>query len=600
LVWLAAGLAVLFPELAWAQDAAKATARRGGIVTVGAESLPTMMPPPDQSAAYRRPDPTQVLAPSGYTVEVFAARLDFPIDITFSDKGELFIAESGYHGLGDSPVRTPSPQIIQVRPDGTKRVIYENTVSMTEIRRADSSARMSEGIIPPITGITWHQGKIYIAHRSRYSVLDPDDEDPATRVRTIVNGLPCWGPAVNAKPIFDRGGKMVFFVPAQSNAGVVDAAWCRTILAMNKLTARDVPGEDVTLIGQNFRVPVDLANHGGAYFGSPDERYLLEAGPRTAHVPYEHIHKLAPPDEAADRTGGFSALWSPAQAGQVVHGEAVCNGAFFRCDPDGAHLERIAWGFRSCPGYRFAPDGRLFCTHDGADPTEPRAPWFDFDTIHEVVAGEWYGWPDFFSGLPVSDPRFRAMGQPLEPLLAPETHRILLKGKDAPRQPVFRLPPQSQPRGMVLGRADFGVDPAHLLVAEMGTLVPLFKGPQLVDTAAKREEWAMLEERMPPRVPPGVDLNWPGFKVQILDLSAGRAFDFLTNKVPGPASAWRGAGLERPVQLEWGPDEALYVIDFGIITPTFFQGRTVLNAQSQTGVIWRVHRGGPEGNIPGR
>ena len=118
-------------------------------------------------------------------------------------------------------------------PDGTRRVVYENTVPLDSIQGTDSSANMPEGIIPPITGITWHGGKIYIAHRSRYSVLDPDDDNPMTRFKTFVNGLPQWGAFVNGKPVFDGNGKMIFFVSSQGNAGVVDESWARQVLILN-------------------------------------------------------------------------------------------------------------------------------------------------------------------------------------------------------------------------------------------------------------------------------------------------------------------------------------------------------------------------------
>ncbi len=574
---------------------------RGGVVPIEREDMIRLVPPGDQTPAIRRPDPMEILAPPGYIVETFATRLDFPADIAFSDRGEVFIAESGPLGLGDSPVRTPPAQIIQVRPDNTKRVIYDTNVSTADVRRADSSAQMPEGLIPPITGMTWHNGKLYISHRSRISVLDLSDEDPRTRFRTIVNGLPVWGRAVNGKPIFDPKGKLVFFVPTQGNAGVIDEVGASVILSTNKLRARDIPGEDVELTGRTFRVPLETANHAGTYFAAPDERIMVEAGRYTGKVPYEHLHKLVPPEgEGRDRTGAFAPIWGGSEAGRVVKGERVCNGAFFRCDPDGKNLERIAWGFRDSGGYGFAPDGRLICTHEGIDTTAPRSAWFDTDSVYEVVAGEWYGWPDFFGGLPGDDPRFGYKGDPVEPLLTAETHRRLLGGRSRPRQPLMRLPVQSTPRGMAFGRADFGIDPGDVLVAEMGTTLPAFKGPYLVDSAFRFEEWQQILEERPAQVPPGVEWDWPGFKVQILDLDTGRAFDFLTNATRGPATAGRGTGLERPVQLEWGPDGALYVVDIGVIQPAMFQGRTVLNAHSQTGVIWRVHRGGHEGDLPGR
>ena len=214
--------------------------------------LAVKVPPADPAPSYRRPDPTQIQAPPGYSVEAFAGGLDFPIDIAFGEHGEAYIAESGNHGFGSDSIRTPSPQIIRLRPDGTKFVVYENTVPSEVIRKFDSSNDMSEGIIPPITGLTWHDGKLYVRHRSRVSVLEPTRGDQTSRFRTIVNGLPEWGTFLGGKVIFDNDGKMIFFVSTQSNAGVVDENMAQPIMFMNKLKAHDVPGEDVVLDRQEL------------------------------------------------------------------------------------------------------------------------------------------------------------------------------------------------------------------------------------------------------------------------------------------------------------------------------------------------------------
>ncbi len=214
----------------------------GRIAEMLSREVVEKVPPADATPSYRHPDPSQIQAPPGYVVEVFASALDFPVDIAFSDAGDIYIAEAGHHGFGTEPVRATVPQIIQIRPDGTRLTIYENTLSVDQVRQADSSTNMPEGIIPPIKGITWRDGKLYIAHRSRISVLDLSDPDPTTRFRTIVNGLPEWGQFVGGKPIFDRDGKLVFFVSTQGNAGVVDEQWAMQILELNKLKAHEDPG----------------------------------------------------------------------------------------------------------------------------------------------------------------------------------------------------------------------------------------------------------------------------------------------------------------------------------------------------------------------
>ncbi len=72
-----------------------------------------------------------------------------------------------------------------------------------------------------------------------------------------------------------------------------------------------------------------------------------------------------------------------------------------------------------------------------------------------------------------------------------------------------------------------------------------------------------------------------------MNLATGQVTDFLTNKTgAGPASAVGNRGLERPIMVEWGPDGALYVVDFGVINITD-QG---MNAAPNSGVVWRVVR----------
>ena len=504
----------------------------------------------DKAPSVRNYQPEGILAPPGYAVEAFAARLDFPVDITFGDDDEVFVAEAGGHSYGITPEKTPGPQIVQLLPSGNKKVVYDHAVPMEEIKKHHSSESMPEGLIPPITGITWHDGRMYVAHRSRYSVLDPESGE----FNTIINGLPCWGEFMNHKAIFDRDGRMVFFVSTQGNSGVIEEHWMKVINLFSKKKTHEIPGEDVVLSGKNYPVPVE--------------------DPETAGVADKKM------------TGAFVPLGTKTDPGLTVQGQKICNGAFFRCNPEGTDLERIAWGFRSCFGYRYSPDGRLICTQNSANPMPPRGLWFDYESIYEVVDDEWYGWPDFYSGIPITDERFAVKKGKGEFLLTEETHRKLLKGKRLPRQPLVRLPPHAAAEGMVFGRREFGIDPNRILVAEMGTIVRQFKGKELYPPGKQRPGEEMEDDPLPADPPAGVDTSWPGFKVQLIDLESGRVQDFLKNHNEGPATATSGSGLERPLQLEWGPDGALYVVDFGIISMT----KMGMKSYPHTGVIWRVSR----------
>jgi glucose/arabinose dehydrogenase len=162
-------------------------------------------------------------------------------------------------------------------------------------------------------------------------------------------------------------------------------------------------------------------------------------------------------------------------------------------------------------------------------------------------------------------------------VLTPETHRKLLKGKDKPRQPLVRLGVHTAAQGMVFGRNAFGVPENNILVAEFGVIVPEFKR----DNDEQRKKKGLPSQE---NAPDGVKYNWPGFKVQQVDLSNGNVTDFIVNKDNLPASLNKTAGLERPLQLEWGPDGSLYIVDFGVIE----FGDKGMNAHPFTGVIWKV------------
>lgn len=50
-----------------------------------------------------------------------------------------------------------------------------------------------------------------------------------------------------------------------------------------------------------------------------------------------------------------------------------------------------------------------------------------------------------------------------------------------------------------------------------------------------------------------------------------------------------GKGLERPIRLEFGPDNALYVVDWGVLD---FDPQK-RKAYPKTGVVWKITRNGP-------
>ncbi len=262
------------------------------------------------------------------------------------------------------------------------------------------------------------------------------------------------------------------------------------------------------------------------------------------------------------RTGAYVPFGTETTPGQVVAGDVRCNGAVLRCNPDGSELELVAWGLRNPYGIAFAADGRLFATEHGIDERSARYIVGDHEDFYEIVEGAWYGWPDFASGIRLDDPYWGDGGRGRQPVLA--------EHPDAnPPEPFATFPQHSGPNGV-----DFCRDPAFgfdgdAFVALFGDLTPV--------TAR---------------------LTTPsGFKVVRVEMRTGEVVDFALNKIQGPASKLPHRGLERPSHCQFGPDGALYLVDFGQVSLAPEKGG--VRVQQGTGALWRFRRTtGPSGRRP--
>jgi hypothetical protein len=84
-----------------------------------------------------------------------------------------------------------------------------------------------------------------------------------------------------------------------------------------------------------------------------------------------------------------------------------------------------------------------------------------------------------------------------------------------------------------------------------------------------------------------------------VDPRTRRVVDFAVNKIAGPASKLPHEGFERPSHCRFGPDGALYVVDWGEIEIAPEAGG--IRMQAGTGALWRIRRtDGPAGEEPPR
>jgi len=100
-------------------------------------TLPAV-PPASAAAAY---------VPRGHTVQVVLYNLNYPSSLDLDDKGNLYIAEAGEVPGGP---KTPA-RVVRIRIAGEVETI------------------VSDGLVAPVTGVHWHQGRLYITHKGKIS-----------------------------------------------------------------------------------------------------------------------------------------------------------------------------------------------------------------------------------------------------------------------------------------------------------------------------------------------------------------------------------------------------------------------------------------------
>nr|WP_198151289.1 hypothetical protein [Kibdelosporangium sp. MJ126-NF4]CEL14189.1 Probable lipoprotein [Kibdelosporangium sp. MJ126-NF4]CTQ88556.1 Probable lipoprotein [Kibdelosporangium sp. MJ126-NF4] len=404
--------------------------------------------------------------------------LDFPTSLVFDPDGRVYVAESGLPFGGAAP--------------GGR------------VRRLDHPDRDMESVVvvddlaAPVTGLCWHDGSLFVSEGGAGRITRVDADGSRT---TIVDGMPGPGNYHTNMAVVGPDGKLYFSQGAMSNLGVIgldayELGWLKRLPH-----AHDIPGIDITLSGVNITT-VDPFS-----------------GTRTTTID----------------TGSFVPFGTATQAGQRIPATVPCTAAVLRCDLDGANLELVAWGLRNAFGLGFLPDGRLLAVDQGADDRGSRPIGNAPDLLFEVHEGGWYGWPDFVSGVPVTDPRFA---------------------------------PQRGPQpGFVLAQHETLPQPQRALVE----FEPHVSATKFAAAASGHLVVALFGDETPMTAPPGHPEVGRGLAV--VDPT-----DWSTRPLQG------GPKLHRPIDVAFGPaDGALYVIDFG----RFEMSDDGVRAKAATGCLWR-------------
>jgi glucose/arabinose dehydrogenase len=411
----------------------------------------------------------------GYSVEAIAWNLTLPTSVTFDGNGSMYIAESGYI-YGEL---RPQPRILKVDQNGNASVFVDRLLS------------------EPVNDIEFNtaNGLLYVSHRGMISTVDAGG-----LVNNIIIGLPSMGDHHNNEIAFGPDGRLYVTIGVMTNSGVIGQdnilhGWGPL---MTKL--HDVPGQDITLTGQNF----------------------------------ESSNPLTPADPNDNATtGAFVPFGNTTTEGQIVKGNPLCNGCIISANPDGSDIQLEAWGLRNPFGLEFNNEGRLFASDNGADERGIRPIKDDLDKFQEIrlnaTEPSFYGWPDFFGNAePVTDPKFqspRANGTQLQFLM--QNHPEVVK-------PLALIDLAAATTQVEFPGEEFGLD-GKALIGEFGTMAPTTHSPH-GEIQEALEGQAII-----------------GQKVIALDLNTGNYTDFISLNAQDLSF--------RPVGLTYNEDEnTLYVV----------------------------------------
>lgn len=470
--------------------------------------------------------------PEGFKAEKVVGGLHLPTSLTWDVEGNMYVVEAGG---GLLPEQLAPMRIMQVLEDGA------------QVEVADLS---NKGIEPSIVGLVWHDGWFYFTHRAEDLTGAVSRVSKDGQVELVFKGIIDSQAEHQINDIqLGPDGMMYVSVGPAGNAGVVGPSIAPWIMKSPDL--HTTPCEDIVLVGKNFKT---------ANFLTEEEGDSVKTG---AYVPFgEETHP-----------------------GQVIQGVTLCGGSILKFNPNDpmGTISTHAWGFRNLIGLTWDSRGNMYAGENGYDVRGSRPVNDDMDASLRVEQGKWYGIPDFSAGRePLTDPKFEAPDS-LQAMVFIDGEPI---GKDLgfliDHAASGLTPPDPS---VVLGRHEINSSPSMLDVA------PRSWG-QYADQVFIAE-WGDL-------APPTNPLRGKapaGFKVVRVDPATGQLETFVSNQGGGPASAqgMEGKGLDRPFEVKFGPDGAIYIVDYGVVTIDMSQTPPYAYKEN-TGGIWKITRGEKKGN----
>ncbi len=473
-----------------------------------------------------------IQVPPGFRIEKVVDGLSYPTAITWDDQGRMYVTEAGGQFLEEPP----PARLLRIDPTARTADRVTEMVNLT-----------NKGILEPVVGITWSKGNFYITHRAADRTGAVSQVTPTGAVSLLFSGIIDSQSEHGANDIrVGPDGQMYVCVGPAFNSAVagIDVG---PFIDRSPMVHPTV-AQDVILTGQNFETPD---------FRTPDESDKVQTG---AFVPFGTPTTPGQRIKGTNKAGGTILVFDPANAEATVH--------------------PYAWGFRNVIGMVWNAQGEMFAAVNSYDVRGSRPINDDAEATYRVRQGAWYGWPDYTAALdPVTDAKYDSP----DPLKAP----VFVNGQPQGKKIGFLIDHaasglRAPDKSLIYGLHEIGSSPSKLDVA------PASWGPLAGQVFVA--EWGDLAPGTSP-----LRIKASGYQVVRINTTTGRAEPFIHNTTPLPASEQGapGQGLERPFDVRFGPDGAMYIVDYGQARVNFARiklGQVPYEFPPQTGAIWKVTR----------
>ena len=543
------------------------------------------------------PDKGQdIVLPPGYEVSVFAKGLNAPTAVAFvgnSKKFSVYVLESG-HGLPSrcndetlavyggvfSPSNPMTPGILVFDEAGNK-------IAGPLAKPTGTAAGVQTGGLqahgPSIDLAFEHgfQGGQLFVTDSNQAIRSPGAQNNSSRIVTVdpnsglvtpfITGLPTGDHP--AEQITFKGGWIYWSQGSTTNSGVVGND------NGGGVNQQDIPCQDIVLSNNVFPSVIPP-------FGS-----LVATSGYSPH--------------GVQRPGAVIPAFDSAT------GPGICDGAILRAKLNSqnpkATIEPFSWGYRNPFGIRFAPNnhplkGGLFVTENGEDERGARPTNNAPDRLHLAQQNkdgspDYHGWPDRFGFLASTDAVFNPVGGPGDDLCGSPQPPFpacipLVLTNDVPVKPVLKFPPQEITAPLALEPVDVaavGLD----FVPDSFATGPVNRGAALI---AREGDFGFSKASGTPESGHDVELVNFSLTGKVLTLSQSRFAHNTTFEQAFPDGL---RGINRPVDLKFGPDDCAYLVDYGAVrdfgqsdpASKFIDPLDAPLVQIPgTGVIWKICR----------